>query len=69
MLITALSASSIKNLKTLKYCTVSIKQYFFLLFVINVEVKLKQYLKKEQSIEISKIPVWRNYLEECQMDL
>ena len=57
MLITALSASSIKNLKTLKYCTVSIKHYFFLLFVINAEVKLKQYLKKEQSIEITKIPV------------
>ena len=46
----ALSAISIENLKTLKYQAFFLKYWFFLLSVISVTVKMKQYLKKQNQL-------------------
>ena len=44
-----LSVINIEKLKTLKYHTFSIKQ-FYLLFVISMTVKMKQYLKEKNRL-------------------
>ena len=42
-----LSAKSIENLKSLKHHTFVIKNYFILVFVTNMEVKMQKFLKKK----------------------
>ena len=49
------SITSIENLKTLKYHIFSIKHEFFVLFVINVVVKMKKYLKKKNQLRHLKV--------------
>ena len=44
----ALIAVSIENLKNLKY-------HFFLLFLVNIKMKMKKIFKEDESIEILKI--------------
>ena len=44
-----LSVINIEKLKTLKYHTFSVKQ-FYLLFVISMTVKLKQYSKEKNRL-------------------
>ena len=41
---------NIKNLITLKYRRFSKKHYFFLLFAVSVEVKMKRYLKMKNQL-------------------
>ena len=40
-----------KNLENLKYHIFLIKNYFFVVFVISVEVKMKKYLKKKNQLK------------------
>ena len=47
----ALSLKSIKNLKSLKYHIFVIKNYFFLVFVTRVEMKVKKYLRKKNKLK------------------
>ena len=42
-----LSAKSIENLKSLKHHTFVIKNYFILVYVTNMEVKMQKFLKKK----------------------
>ena len=51
----ALIAVSIENLKNLKYHIFSKKDHFFLLFLVNIKMKMKKIFKEDESIEILKI--------------
>ena len=42
-------------LKNLKYHIFGIKHYFFLVFVVSVELKMKKKKNEEESVEILKI--------------
>ena len=43
-----------KKLKALKYHTFLKKHYFFLLFAVNVRMKMKKYLKKNNQLRYYK---------------
>ena len=49
-----LGVKSIKSLKSLKHHIFAIKHYFFIVFVTNVEVKMKKYLKKKNQLKYLK---------------
>ena len=46
-----LSAKSTKNFKSLKYHIIFIKHYFFLVFVLSVEVKMNKYSWKNDQLK------------------
>ena len=46
-----LSVKSVKNLKSLKYHIFTIKHYFFLVSVTNVEVKTKEKLSNKYQLK------------------
>ena len=50
-----LNIKSIENLKSLKHLTFVIKYFFFLVFVTNMEVKMKKILKKKIQLRYLKL--------------
>ena len=50
-----LNIKSIENLKSLKHLTFVIKYCFFLVFVTNMEVKIKKFLKKKIQLRYLKL--------------